>query len=292
MPILGVLRAQTIVALLVPAMLACESGSQGRDGSVQQTQKVSEVSVRLELPGLGAPALSVLAFRADVSDRYTGDVLGVVDPWAAPAPEGACELRDATGHTRALRVQGDTITLEELGGVSVSAEAQGVNLRPAPRVYPHYADVVGGVIAEAGPVDVSVVPDVLTIEVSGLPERPARLFWAVPDVPRVLLQDQTPLAPGASLDVSGDLVLLLTGHHRVFLEIRPYGAPVAVACAAGAGGMVVVPHSLLMKMTAAAGGVPVSFEAVWRENRMVMAATPPTRVSVEARSSVVVDLRP
>jgi len=36
----------------------------------------------------------------------------------------------------------------------------------------------------------------------------------------------------------------------------------------------VVSHDLLVRMAAAAGGVPVSLEAVWRESRMVVAAVP------------------
>jgi hypothetical protein len=159
-------------------------------------------------------------------------------------------------------------------------------------VYPPFAEVVGGVIAEAGPVDIAEVPQALVLEIPGPADRPAKVVLSVPGVPRVLDRDQVPLTTGSRLDASGDLVLLVTGPERTFLEIRPYGAPVAVACAAGAGGLVVVPHDLLARMLAAAGGVPVALEAVWRESRMVVAGVPPTRVSVEARSSTVVDLRP
>ena len=287
----GARRARALVALLFPALLACENGAPVRDGSVPQTQKVAEVSVRLDLSSTGAlPALSALAFRADVTDRTSSDVLGAVDLLVAPPPEAGCELRDVAGQARALRAQGGAVNLEELSGVSVLADLQSLFLRPV--VYPPLAEVVGGVIAEAGPVDITRVPETLTIELPGPGERPSKVFWAVPVAPRVLAQDQTPLSAGAPLDVSGDLVVLLTGPQRTFLEIRPYGAPVALACAAGPGGRVVVDHQLLVRMTAAAGRVPVSLEAVWRESRMVTAATPPTRVSVEARSSTVVDLRP
>jgi hypothetical protein len=184
------------------------------------------------------------------------------------------------------------VNLEELGGVSVTSGPNGAELRPAPRVYPPFAEVVGGVIAEAGPVDIAEVPQVLSLDLPGPADRPAKVFLAVPGTPHVLDRNQVPLTTGVHLATSGDLVLQVTGPERTFLEIRPYGAPVAVACAAGAGGMVVVPHDLLARMAAAAGGVPVSLEAVWRESRMVAAAVPPTRVSVEVRSSTVVDLRP
>jgi len=289
---LHAIRSQALALLWAPLLLGCESGPHARDGAVPVTQRIAEVSVRLDVPSAGAPALSVLAFRADVTDRSTTDVLGVVDPLVAPAPDGACELRDVAGQARSLRAQGGAVNLEELSGVSVAADPNGPGLRPAPRVYPPFAEVVGGVIAEAGPVDIAEVPQTLTLEIPGPADRPAKVVLTVPGVPRVLDRDQVPLTAGSRLDASGDLVLLVTGPERTFLEIRPYGAPVAVACAAGAGGLVVVPHDLLARMVAAAGGVPVALEAVWRESRMVVAGIPPTRVSVEARSSTVVDLRP
>jgi hypothetical protein len=130
------------------------------------------------------------------------------------------------------------------------------------------------------------------LDLPGPADRPAKVILTVPGAPRVLDRNQAPLATGSRLDASGDLVLQVTGPERTFLEIRPYGAPVAVACSVGAGGLVVVSHDLLVRMAAAAGGVPVSLEAVWRESRAVVAAVPPTRVSVEVRSSTMVDLRP
>ena len=263
-----------------------------RDGAVPVTLRVAEVSIRLEVPSTGPPALSVLAFRANVTDRSGTDVLGVVDPLVAPAPDGPCELRDVAGQARALRAQGGEVNLEELSGVSVAVGLNGLGLRPAPRVYPPFAEVVGGVIAEAGPVDIAEVPQALALELPGPADRPAKVVLTTPGVPRVFDQNQVPMATGSRLDASGDLVLQVTGPERTFLEIRPYGGPVALACAAGAGGLVVVTHDLLARMAAAAGGVPVSLEAVWRETHMVAAASPPTRVSVEVRSSTVVDLRP
>ncbi|HJX63463.1 MAG TPA: hypothetical protein VJ860_05860 [Polyangia bacterium] len=285
-------RAQTLAFLLGPLLVGCETGPHMRDGAVPLTQRVAEVSVRLDVPTTGAPALSALAFRAEVTDRSAVDVLGVVDPLVAPAPDGPCELRDVAGQARALRAQGGAVILEELSGVSVTSGPNGPGLRPAPRVYPPLAEVVGGVIAEAGPVDIAEVPPALTLELPGPAERPAKVVLTVPGAPRVFDRKQVPLAAGSRLDASGDLVLQVTGPERTFLEIRPYGAPVAVACSVGAGGLVVVSHDLLVRMAAAAGGVPVSLEAVWRESRMVVAAVPITRVSVEVRSSTMVDLRP
>lgn len=287
------LRATSVLAFLLgPMLLGCETGPHMRDGAVPVTQRVAEVSIRLDVPTTGAPALSALAFRADVTDRSAIDVLGVVDPLVAPPPDGPCELRDVAGQARALRAQGGTVNLEELSGVSVTSGPDGPGLRPAPRVYPPLAEVVAGVIAEAGPVDIAEVPQTLSLDLPGPADRPANVILTVPGAPRVLDRNQAPLATGSRLDASGDLVLQVTGPERTFLEIRPYGAPVAVACSVGAGGLVVVSHDLLVRMAAAAGGVPVSLEAVWRESRAVVAAVPPTRVSVEVRSSTMVDLRP
>jgi hypothetical protein len=54
----------------------------------------------------------------------------------------------------------------------------------------------------------------------------------------------------------------------------------------------VVPYDLLVKLVASAGRAPVSFEAVWRESRLVPGGNEAVRVSFEARSSAVLELRP
>jgi hypothetical protein len=92
--------------------------------------------------------------------------------------------------------------------------------------------------------------------------------------------------------MKGDLVLRVSGPPRTFLEVRPFGAPSAIACAVASGGWVVVPHDLLVKLVASAGRAPVSFEAVRRESRLVPAGNETVRVSLEARSSAVLELRP
>jgi hypothetical protein len=243
------------------------------------------------VPSVGAPAASVLAFQADVTEISAADVLGVVDPLTAPAPEGGCELRDVSGMARNLRNAGGAVDLKELSGVEVALDS-GTALKPAPRVYPFVAEVVGGVIAEAGPMDIEAVPSSLSVEVPGADDKPVTAALSVAGVPRVFDQNQAPLTGTSRLDASDNLVLQVAGPAKAFLELRPYGAPVALACPAGAGGWVVVPHALLARLVASAGGVPVAFEAVWRDSRVLIANGQPTRVSVEARSSTVVELRP
>jgi len=286
-----------LVGLLLAAGLACESGSHGKDASPASSQRLAQVSVRLDLPSGGAPSVSVLAFRAEAIDMSTSDVLGAVDPLVSPAPESACELRDVAGTARMVRAQGGTLNLQELGGVALQV-AQGEqgdkaeSLRPAPRVYPPLADVVSGVIAEGGPLDLGQIPEALTLVVPTRGDEHATLKLTLPSAPSVSDSSQSPLDARATMSMKGDLVLRVSGPPRTFLEIRPFGAPAAIACAVSTGGWVVVPHDLLAKLVASAGRAPVSFEAVWRESRLVQAGSETTRVSFEARSSAVLELRP
>jgi hypothetical protein len=290
-----------LVALLLSAGLACDSGSHGKDAAPATSQRLSQVSVRLDLPSGGAPSVSVLAFRAEAIDMAPSDVLGAVDPLISPAPESACELRDVAGTARMVRAQGGTLNLQELGGVALQvAQAEQADkpadkedtLRPAPRVYPPLADVVSGVIAEAGPRDLGQLPETLNLVVPTKGEEHATLKLVLPRALSVSDSSETPLDAHATMSMKGDLVLRVSGPPKTFLEIRPFGAPSAIACAVTAGGWVVVPHDLLAKLVATAGRAPVSFEAVWRESRLVPAGSEATRVSFEARSSAVLELRP
>jgi hypothetical protein len=152
--------------------------------------------------------------------------------------------------------------------------------------------VVGGVIAEAGPHDLGPVPDTFTLTIPTRAEDHATLKLAVPVAPSISDSGDAPLDTRTSMSMKGDLVLRVSGPPRTFLEIRPFGAPSAIACAVSTGGWVVVPHDLLAKLVATAGRAPVSFEAVWRENRLLPAGSETTRVSFEARSSAVLELHP
>jgi hypothetical protein len=286
-------RGGLLVVALTSAVVGagCDTATHGKDASPTSSQRLAQVSVRLDYPSGGAPAVSVLAFRAEAIDMPSSEVLGAVDPLVAPAPESACELRDVTGSARALRAQGGALNLQELGGVSLQV-ASDAALRPAPRVYPPLADVVGGVIAEAGPLDLGSVPDTFILAVPTRPDDHATLKLAVPAAPAISDSADSPLDTRTSMSMKGDLVLRVSGPPRTFLEIRPFGAPSAIACAATTGGWVVVPHDLLAKLVASAGRAPVSFEAVWRESRLLQAGGETTRVSFEARSSAVLELRP
>lgn len=283
-----------LFAVLIGGALAvgCDSANHGKDASPTASHRLSQISVRMDLANGPASSMSVLAFRAEAVDVSPSDVLGAVDPLVTPAPENGCELRDVAGTARMVRAQGGLINLEELGGVALQSDDDAdVPMIPAPRVYPPLADVVSGVIAEAGPKDLAQVPGAVRLSVPtqngdvsvklALPQA-----LSVSDATDKLLDGKTPLT------VKGDLVLHVVGPARTALEVRPFGAPSAITCAVSSGGWVVVPSDLLVKLAASAGSAPVSIEAVWRENRLVSSANDAVRVSFEARSSTVVELRP
>lgn len=236
--------------------------------------------------------MSALAFRAEAVDVSLSDVLGAVDPLVAPAPESGCELRDVAGAARMIRAQGGLINLEELGGVSLQTDDDGDDpLVPAPRVYPPLADVVSGVIAEAGPKDLPKVPEAIRLSVP-TQNGNVSLKLGLPQALSVADAADKPLDGKSPLTIKGDLVLHVAGPTRTSLEVRPFGAPSAIACAVSSGGWVVVPYDLLVKLVASAGRAPVAVEAVWRESRLVSTGTEAVRVSFEARSSTVLELRP
>jgi hypothetical protein len=265
--------------------LGCESGTVSRDASAPP-QRVSEVSVRIDAPSGGAPAVSLLAFRASVTGPLAGsDVLGVVDPLAS-SPTSRCELEDVTAAVRKLRAQGGTIELEELANVSLLLGSE-TTLKPVPKNYPQLSSGMGGVFGEAGPLELTALPNTISV---GLPGEESRLPLAVPGVPKLIDQNGDALVAGARLDPTRDVQLTVSGPAHA-VEIRPYGASHFIACPVGPAGRVVVQHELLEKLTATGSHGAVSFEAVWRDSRMV-GGVQPTRLSIEARSSAVLDLRP
>jgi hypothetical protein len=264
--------------------LGCEPVSGSRDASAPP-QKVAEVSVRIDAPSGGAPAVSLLAFRATVTGPLAGsDVLNLVDPLAS-APASRCELLDVTAAARMLRSQGGTIDLEELPSVSLLLGTE-TALKPVPKNYPQLSSGMGGVFGEAGPLALAGLPETISV---GLPGEENRQALAVPGIPKLIDQNGEALVAGASLDPARDVQLTVSGAAHA-VEIRPYGASHFIACPVGPAGRVVVQHELLERLIASGSHGAVSFEAVWRDSRMVAGAQP-TRLSIEARSSAVLDLR-
>jgi hypothetical protein len=259
-----------------------------RDASTQN-QRLAEVAIRLDAPSGSAPSATVLAYRAAITGVAIDDVLPVVDPLVAPAPEVGCVMRDVAGAARAIGAHGGRLELEPLGGLVLDLGAGEPYLRPLPRVYPDLASAVSGVVGEAGPVDLAVAPQTLGLTDESQGRRTA---VTVPTLPRLLDADGVPLPASPVLSARGDLVLLVNGPTQTFVELRPFGATWALACtpAAPTRDRVVVPAAELGRL--AELRVPVSLEAVARETQALLLAGAPVRLTLEVRTSSVVELRP
>jgi hypothetical protein len=267
--------------------LGCDSPNHGKATSPTTNDRVSLVSVRIDMPAGGPSSASVVAFRAETTDVASTDVLGAVDPLIAPPPGSTCELRDVAGGARAIRAQGGTVNLYELSGVSLDTGANNP-LEPGPKVYPPSQDVISGVIAEAGPQDLPQLPESFLL---GVPGQNANLKLALPRTLSVADGNEKPFDGRTALSAKVDLVMTVVGPAGTFVELRPFGGTSNIACGVGPSGSVVVPSDLLVKLSASAPHAPVALEAVVREHRTI-AGPEPMRVSFEARSSTVVELRP
>ena len=282
------LTTLALATSLAAGSAACDSSQKGRDASAATGQTSAEVSIRVDVPQGGAPSVSVLAFRATLTGAATADVLSVVDPLVGPPPSGVCERRDVAGAARTLGAQGARVDLEALTDVSLDLGSAPV-VRPGPRVYPALAAVVSGVVAEAGPIDTAILPEFLTANIgdgsTGIRER-----LPLPAMPRVTGTD--PTQQGLTITRGQALSLKITGPAGTFVELRPFGAPWALVCPIGADGGLVLPAADLDRLQDRAGRVPVSVEAVWRESRSIGPLGQNTRLSLELRSSQVVEFAP
>src|SRR5882724_9233180 len=226
-------RAAALAALCVLGFGACEGEQRARDASVAPSLQTGEVSVRFDVAPQKAPMVSVLAFHAVVSGVAQRDVLGVVDPLAALAPERDCELRDLDLSASALAAQSGSIELQELSGIGLAlgeANATAATIiRPFPRVFPDVATVVGGVVAEAGPMPLAALPDHVGL-LTPASELPIEEL-AVPAAARISSVNGAALAAGAKLDTRDGLTLTVTGGAPAIVELRPFGATAAISCA-------------------------------------------------------------
>ena len=118
----------------------------------------------------------------------------------------------------------------------------------------------------------------------------------MPQLPRLLTVNGSAPAPGARVDVAGGLTLSLGSSAGSVVELRPFGATVAVICAvpqnASTEALVTVPPALLSHLHPAGAGAGVSIEVARRTRLRLPLATTVTRVSVETRSALAVELRP
>jgi hypothetical protein len=296
-------RFRALLVCAMPAVclaLACDGGGHMPDAQTQPAAYSAELSVRFEVSADRPTTISVLGFRAAAAGPET-DVLGLVDPLAAAAPDQGCVLRDVDLANRALATRGSSVDLEELGGVGVGlgAGAPSTVIRTFPRVYPDVAGVVGGVVGEAAPQPITSLPDHVSL-ISPDSELPVAEL-AVPALPKLLAINGSAPAAGMRVDGSGGLSLTLAGAGGSFIELRPFGATVVVSCAvpsnASTEAVVSVPRALLAHLRAPdaaanGGNVGLSVELARRTRVREPLVTAATRVSVEVRSTLAVELRP
>jgi hypothetical protein len=164
-----------------------------------------------------------------------------------------------------------------------------VAVTPSPRVYPDLASVVGGVVAEAGPVTLEGPLLALALVDGG----GSRTALALPVQPRLTGPEGDSLPGNATLSAAGDLIFGVSspaGGHPAFLELRPFGATWALACPVNSHDRVLIPAVEVARL--ANLHVPVSIEAVARESHAMNLGGSSVRLTLEVRSSSVVELRP
>lgn len=282
----------------------CDGTPQPIDASAAPSARTSAVSLRIDVPAEEPATLTVLAFRAAFSGVSASDVLGLVDPLAGASPTRDCQMRDLDGAAAALVARGDGIELEEMIGVGVSVNDVAAAIRPTPRLFPDVAATIGGVVAEAGPLGLPNVPQHLRVTngAAGEDGAPATLSIAVPATGWVSgINGAAPRS--VSTVVTGDdlnlnLNVAAGAHDDTSIELRPFGSTVALVCRVPAEGQpaaYVIPRQLLSALVGAVGAAPsapvaAALDLVRRADESFPQSD--TRVSVEVRTSTLVELRP
>jgi hypothetical protein len=294
------LTALALACGMTGAGAGCDAGPRPPDVAAPPSALTGEVSVRIDASPQKAASVSVLAFRAAIAGIDRADVLGIVDPLAAAEPDHDCALRDVDLSASSLLARGGSIELQEMSGIGIGLPNTDAVVRPFPRLYPDVATVVGGVVAEAGPLRIDTLPERLALLTAdselAIEEIP------VPTVPRVVTINGGTASAGIKIDTSEGLVVAVAGGPGTTLEIRPFGATVALACSVGAGAntaesIIIVPHAQLARLfgdqkPARGVAVPASLDVVRRNRVKNSLLGIPTRLSVEVRSSMTVELHP
>jgi hypothetical protein len=289
-------RWSTLACALACALAAgCDGGPRTPDAQAQQSSYSSELSVRFETGADKTTTVSVLGFRAIASGTDQSGVLGLVDPLAADTPDQGCILRDTDVAANTLGMRGGSVDLQELAGVGVALPGPETLLRLFPRVYPDVAGVVSGVVAEAAQ-PLAAVPDRVSLYAPDAELPVADL--AVPALPALLAVNGAAPVAGARVDTNTGLALTLSNPAGALVELRPFGATVAISCSiptnASTEATLSVPRALLVHLSPAqaAAPLPVSIEIARRVRTRAPLAGSATRVSLEVRSTLAVELRP
>jgi hypothetical protein len=314
---------------LLCAVAACDGSAPAIDAATPVESRASQIELRIDVVPDKPASLTVLAYRAVYSGLSHRDVLGLVDPLAGAGlnrPAGECQLRDLDRASADLAAHGDAIELQELKGVAVASVGDGASelVRLSPRMFPDIAASVGGVVAEGGPVGLAQFPRGLRISQSdvgtsvgtrgpgnsGLSTPPGDGAIGLPTPAWVRhINGAVPLS-GTAIDVASDLKLILTasGRDDTAIELRPFGATVALSCAVpmatvpsvDSGGPAIeleygISRQVLSGLVAAAGGAPGAPIAAALDvvRRTEGAMTPSgTEIALEIRTSTLVELRP
>lgn len=289
-----------MAALVAAGLLAagCDGGGHTPDAQTAISATSAELSIRFDVTGEKPPTVSVLGFRAATSGPDGEDVLGLVDPLSAAAPDQGCALRDVDEATSALGARGSSIDLEELSGVGVGFGPSDPLMRPFPRVFPDVAGVVGGVVAEAGPQSLATMPEHVNLYSADSELAIAEL--SVPALPHLMTVNGFAPTAGARVETGAGLALSLGAAAGAIVELRPFGATVAVTCTvptnASTEAIVVIPRALLVHLLHTRSGAPNGVAASIEVARRIRVREPLTgggaRVSVEVRSALALELRP
>ena len=321
----GVLKSKGLPLLMAAAgcLAACDGSSPATDASTPLASHSAQVALRIDVPSdKKLPSLTALAYRASFSGISAREVLRLVDPLAdgtGTLVAGDCELRDLDKASAALAARGDGIELEELRGVVIASADLASDktptfelpelLRPSPRLFPDLASSIGGVVAEGGPIGLADLPLRLHVTEGTVAAGGSETVLAVPS-PSWLrqLNGNVPIG-GSAISVSQDLRLIIgtEGKDETIVEIRPFGATVALACSLPASDAAAMPNEtafvvsgeLLARLVIAARGTPgapiaASLDVVRRADQPLSPAHGQLAVqgAVEVRTSTMVELRP
>ena len=290
--------------------LGCDGTSRSLDAAATPVARMSSLSVRFDVTAGKQPTLTALAFRAAFSGVASPEVLGRVDPLAAAGPARDCQLRDLDSGAAALAARGDGIELEELSGVGIQLAEIASAVHPSPRLYPDVAPAIGGVVSEAGPVLLPAWP--AEVRVTTLATTEVAPFDGTVDVPApaqiTAVNGVVPSGAAAVAMASADDLKLDLGPGAAdtAIELRPFGATVALVCTVPSDtsvtgpGSFTVPRQLLTALVAATGAAPggavaASLDLVRRQSvaaPLGADARTPIAIAVEVRSSSLVELRP
>ena len=124
----------------------------------------------------------------------------------------------------------------------------------------------------------------------------------MPALPKLLAINGSAPAAGMRVDASGGLTLSLAAAGGSFIELRPFGATVVVSCAVPSQRVdgsrrqrparAARPPARARRRPANGGNVGLSVEVARRVRVREPLVTAGTRVSVEVRSTLAVELRP